>query len=572
MTLSRRVAVALAVLACAGAAWALPETVFVLEVRGADALAVHRLVEGGYDVDSVQGDTAVVYATASERSAIEKAGYAVTELGRQPDGAKAPSGYTTYAALTTRLQNQAAIYPNLCRLESLGSSVQGRSLWAMLISTNPQEEEDEPEVKYVASMHGDEPVGTELCLNVIDYLLSGYGTDPRIAALVDSTAIWIVPLMNPDGYEAGMRYNSAGIDLNRAFPAYPNEFLHTIYDGEPLGSATRQPEVAAVMNWTAVNSFALAANFHTGALVVNYPYDYVPGIPSGSDAPSPDDLLYEEISRRYSIHNPPMWNSVQFADGITNGSAWYVTTGCMQDWNYRYAACNEVTIEVSNTKAPSSTQLPTLWANNRESMLSYLESVHMGIRGIVTDAETGQPLYARILVQGNSQPVFTDPDVGDYHRMLLPGTYTLIASAPGYPNVTRPGIVVVDGATTRVDVEMAVDSDGDGISDVLEGNGDADNDGTPNYLDLDSDGDGLTDASEGVDDVDGDSVPNFLDTDSDDDGYSDYEEAFLGHTDPYDAASYPDAPLPTCGPQGALLMGLLLAALGSPWAHKAVLP
>src|SRR5690606_17944379 len=112
-------------------------------------------------------------------------------------------------------------YPEITRLYSLGTSVEGRELWALLITDNPDVEEDEPEFKYVSTMHGDEPVGTELLLYFIDWLLRDYGRDPRITALVDETAVWIVPCMNPDGLERRRRYNAQGFDLNRAFPEYP---------------------------------------------------------------------------------------------------------------------------------------------------------------------------------------------------------------------------------------------------------------------------------------------------------------------------------------------------------------
>ena len=77
-------------------------------------------------------------------------------------------------------------------------------------------------------------------------------------------------------------------------------------------------------------------------------------------APFPDDTLFIDLSLRYSETNLPMYNSVQFEDGITNGADWYSITGGMQDWNYRFAACNEVTIELSNVKTPLQSQLPDL--------------------------------------------------------------------------------------------------------------------------------------------------------------------------------------------------------------------
>jgi carboxypeptidase D len=141
----------------------------------------------------------------------------------------------------------------------------------------------------------------------------------------------------------------------------------------------------------------------------------------------------------------------------------------MQDWNYRYASCNEVTIELSNNKDQPASQIPNFWNNNRESMLSYAEAVHIGVRGIVTERATGWPIWAEVRIEGNSHPVFTDADVGDYHRMLLPGTYNLIFDAPGYAQLLIENVTVTDGPATRVDVELvSVDLDDDGDVDLAD--------------------------------------------------------------------------------------------------------
>jgi len=430
--------------------------VYVLNITAPDEAALHALVEAGYDVASVHRLTATIYATAAERQTLLATGWPVVEVDQTADIEKTLGVYHTYASLKTELQTYAALHPDICRLESLGQSVQGRDLWAMLITDYPDVDEDEPECKFVSTIHGDEPVGMELCLYLIDLLLNQYGTNERINSLVDNTALWIVPLMNPDGLENKDRRNAQGYDLNRKFPNYPDEFTGTIFN-TPLDVAGLPPEVAHIMNWTAQESFSLAANFHTGALVVNYPYDHEEGIPSGQPAPSPDDALYQNISRAYSIHNGPMWSNPEFEDGITNGSDWYTITGGMQDWDYRFAGCNHVTVELFNTiKKPDESTLAQLWEDNRESMLAYLESAHIGVRGIVTDAETGAPVYAQVRVEGNSQPAFTDPDVGDYHRMLLPGAYTIVVSAPGYRTRRIEGVVVGEGPAVVVDAEMEI--------------------------------------------------------------------------------------------------------------------
>lgn len=439
--------------------------VFIIEAAVPDMSAVMELARLGFDIAAVRGERVEIYAVAKELELLAGLGYTWQVTGRDGDITKALGEYNNYASVTGILQHYASAYPDITRFESFGQSVQGRELWVLYISDNPDVEEDEPEFTYISAIHGDEPVGTELCLYFIDLLLTQYGVTQRITHLVDSTAIAILPLMNPDGREAVSRYNAQRFDLNRSFPEYPAEYTGTLYEGEPLHDGGCPTEVAAVIRWTAANRFVLSANFHGGALVVNYPYDE-DGVPSGHDAPTPDDLLFEVVSRRYSYYNTPMWNSTVFEDGITNGSAWYAIFGSMQDWNYRYIACNEVTIELSTVKWPAASTLPGFWDDNRESMLQYLESVHMGARGIVTDAVSGAPLSAKITVEGNAQPVFTDPDVGNYHRMLLPGTYTLTIEAGGYSPQTIDAVTVTDGPAARADaalipIETPLDADVD---------------------------------------------------------------------------------------------------------------
>jgi len=86
-------------------------------------------------------------------------------------------------------------------------------------------------------------------------------------------------------------------------------------------------------------------------------------------------------------------------------------------------------------------------------MLALVEHVGYGIQGMVTDAVTGKPVSAAIYV-GANYPVYSDPEVGDYHKYLIPGTYSLRVEANGYTTRTIPNVAVNNLACTTIDVQM----------------------------------------------------------------------------------------------------------------------
>jgi carboxypeptidase D len=113
-----------------------------------------------------------------------------------------------------------------------------------------------------------------------------------------------------------------------------------------------------------------------------------------------------------------------------------------------------VTVEVSDFKVPDPSELDRLWEENRRSMITYAEWSLKGIRGRVTDSRTGAPLAAMVRAVGIDHDVYTDPDVGDYHRMLLPGVYGMAFRAAGYYEETMTDIGVGEGPATRVDATL----------------------------------------------------------------------------------------------------------------------
>ncbi|XP_041851854.1 carboxypeptidase D isoform X2 [Melanotaenia boesemani] len=348
----------------------------------------------------------------------------------------------SYADMELFLRKYNSEFPAITYLYSIGHSAQGRELYVMVISDNPRvHEHGEPEFKYVANMHGNEVVGRELVLNLIEYLCRNYGTDSEVTRLVNSTRIHIMPSMNPDGYEAASegdkddkgRNNSNNFDLNRNFP--DQFFTNT----EP-----RQPETIVVMNWLKNIPFVLSANLHGGSLVVNYPFD------DGKDglshySKSPDDAVFQQVARAYSQENPLMhkghpcedlYPEEYFQDGITNGAQWYAVTGGMQDWNYINTNCFEVTIEQGCVKFPSAKELPKYWEQNRRALLQFIHQVHTGVKGTVSNFDDGMGIPNATISVEKIDHNITTALTGDYWRLLIPGTYLITASAHGYKPLT----------------------------------------------------------------------------------------------------------------------------------------
>ncbi|MBK6767245.1 MAG: carboxypeptidase regulatory-like domain-containing protein [bacterium] len=418
------------------------------EIELRSPLDVKAIEDAGGIFDEYKGPLPHVYLLPEDFDLLRARGFTVQWLPEVREEYPSLDEYHENAQIEAEFIAWAAAYPTLFTYQSIGNSVQGRPMWVGKVSDNATSDEPEIEVKYISSMHGDELTGLENCIKFIDTLLTGYGTDPVLTGLVNDYEIWIMPLMNPDGRDVGtlgQRFNANGADLNRDFPDRCWDSTNT--------AAGREIETANVMAFTAAHNFVLSANFHGGEIVENYPWD---SNYNGSSvySPSPEQALFEHLALTYSMANPTMYNSVDFEDGITNGAEWYHVSGGMQDWNYVWMGCKETTIEISHTKSGPESALDSLWNENRQSMIDYLLEAREGVRGIVTDAESGLPVRARIMLSAITYVTYSTALHGDYFRILRPGTYTLTFSAPGYVSETVNNIAVVDGTPTLLDIQL----------------------------------------------------------------------------------------------------------------------
>jgi len=120
--------------------------------------------------------------------------------------------YRTYEEHITQLDDLAAQYPTLAQTVDLGLSVQGRTLRALRITGSGASKVG---LIYHGAQHGNEQAGAMLVAYVADHLLANYETDPGIRSLVDNAEWYLLPIMNPDGYDVYQRFNANGLDLNR---------------------------------------------------------------------------------------------------------------------------------------------------------------------------------------------------------------------------------------------------------------------------------------------------------------------------------------------------------------------
>lgn len=384
-------------------------------------------------------------------------------VNNDPEPFLANPHYLSFPELTNFLHSVESQNPSKVKLHSIGKSVKNRDLWALEISHNVASRSLlKPMFKYVANIHGDEVVGYELMNYLIEYLLRSDGTDERVTRLLNMTDIYIIPTLNPDGYSASTegscnskahfvgRHNANGVDLNRNFPDQFDSSREV---------KTLEPETLAMMSFIKNNPFVLSGNLHGGAIVASYPFDDSRSHKTCcEESKSPDHEMFKHLAQTYADGNPVMRTGNNcddhFPNGIVNGAFWYDVKGGMQDFNYVYSNCFEVTVELSCCKFPVAADMPKYWKDNKEALLAFMEQTHQGVKGLVTDTN-GTPIQgANISVEGIPHAIFAT-NRGEYWRLLLPGTYKVIATATGYQSSIKQVTVGNDTSKpARLDFQL----------------------------------------------------------------------------------------------------------------------
>ncbi len=250
-------------------------------------------------------------------------------------------GYHRYSDVLIFLDSLHNEYPLIVsEKESIGYSVEGRGVYCVKISDNPELDEDEPKLMFDALIHAREPLGMEVILYFMRYLTENYERDQLVRYIVNERELYFIPVLNPDGYvyneitnpyggglwRKNRRINpdgSFGVDLNRNFG-----FMWGIddYGSSPTpadetyrGSAPfSEPETDSYRSFVVRKDFSLIINNHTFGGWYLYPWGY-------TTSPSPSESIFKEYARvlaRFSNYIP------------MEASRLYLVNGNLVDWAF----------------------------------------------------------------------------------------------------------------------------------------------------------------------------------------------------------------------------------------------
>jgi|GEM_PF-617246 len=374
-----------------------------------------------------------------------------------------PDTYRTYneiQAFAADLKASSAVVEVL----SIGTSVNGRTIPAIVISDNPENAlEDEPRIRLTGGVHGSEIISVEVMLHFVEHLVSSYVTDAAVKSLVDNHYIVVIPMLNPDGYMVTSRRNAHGIDLNRN--------CSVLHDTDGDGTAEEyfdaggdhgsfffsEPETSALKSFSEEKIFHLSATFHSGEVVINIPFDFATDSTAATTPVEYDTV--NQFGRTYGTAGDPPFKSqdgyLSMADeyGVVNGGDWYIINGSIQDWSYLNTGTLDITIELADYSPATAEGIDEIYDFNEAALMDYITAASRGISGTVTEEGSGTPLAGVSVYIKDTDPDTPDDQPGDiitttdstgwYHKLHYPALYpdiiTLVFEKDGIPTeVTAP--------------------------------------------------------------------------------------------------------------------------------------
>lgn len=376
----------------------------------------------------------VVFINSEDFKKLQSSGFKLERLAKDPAlpddfGLKSDSFHDN-EDVDTIFANLTSNYPSICERFTVGYSVENRPILGLKISGDSSRIDNKVEVRVAGAIHGNEIMSVEIPLLMAQYLAENYKTDNTVTTLLDEIVFYIIPLVNPDGRAANDRENANYVDLNRNF-GYQYNPNSSNGDVRKSGMFS-QPETYAIAKHHLQRNFSLSFIFHTTASYVNYFWNF-------ASRETPDESLVDELATRYgnlSGYTP------------TQGYDWYQTYGDLNDFSYGSKGGFDYTIETANN------DITATWNKNRDALLDAFEQARRGLHGVVTDADSGEPIEAMILCDDPFWPVYSDAEHGDYHRILSSGTYSCTYISPGYEASKIENMVIDGNNPTTQDVAL----------------------------------------------------------------------------------------------------------------------
>ena len=259
-------------------------------------------------------------------------------------------GYHPLAEVYEEIKAIQRANPDMVTIHEIGESVEGRPIMALEIKKD--DGVGRPEALITANIHASEVLSSRVALGVANRLSRDYDSDPWITSILDRTDVWIVPVVNPDGYYTaiagggkGIRKNSNGVDLNRNFPLAPgarsihplsgNRFKWSSYYMGP--EQLSEPETRAIAGLVSEHDFYVSINGHTVAGKFLYPHGF-------TRKPAAHQDEFQEMGQAFVSKQPKWQYSVQIS------CSWYPTLGDMDDYLYMEHGIMSVTIEHGTVK------------------------------------------------------------------------------------------------------------------------------------------------------------------------------------------------------------------------------
>jgi carboxypeptidase T len=325
----------------------------LIKVQVADRDDVDTLANMGLDIWEYRDGGLIIRVTDGERSQIVKSGFTIetiTEDVYEYIEKISKEQISPFAEPTTaKYHSYAEVVDELIALEDsgvaqtyiIGSTHEGRDIWAVKISDNPSDAEDEPGALFFGCQHAREWIAIEVPLYIAQYLADNYETDAEVKHLVDNCEIWIVPVVNPDGYEYSRTVDrmwrknrrdngdgTFGVDLNRNWGymwGAMDAATRTSAENYCGPSAFSEPETQAMRDLVLSYDFQIMLDYHNYGQETYHPWAYTP-------EPCPDDLPMSAMTSK-------MRELIKQTSGAIYTDWWdspdsYALSGESGDWGY----------------------------------------------------------------------------------------------------------------------------------------------------------------------------------------------------------------------------------------------